>query len=128
MAEVIAVVTDLIFQTKIRSTAEALGVPLQCARNPDKLREKLVGGATRLVLIDLNADGDPLASLAVARQASPPPRTVCFLSHVRAELAAAARAAGADEVMPRSAFSSNLPEILRSIGTAADDEATAAGD
>jgi hypothetical protein len=39
-------------------------------------------------------------------------RVVGFLSHVQTELAAQARAAGCDEVMPRSAFTQNLMTIL----------------
>jgi hypothetical protein len=39
-------------------------------------------------------------------------RVVAFLSHVQVELAAQARAAGCDEVMPRSSFTQNLAAIL----------------
>jgi hypothetical protein len=39
-------------------------------------------------------------------------RVVGFLSHVQTDLAAQARAAGCDEVMPRSAFTQNLAAIL----------------
>ena len=39
-------------------------------------------------------------------------RVVAFLSHVQTELAAQARAAGCDEVMPRSVFTQNLATIL----------------
>jgi len=35
-----------------------------------------------------------------------------FLSHVQVDLQRAAIAAGCDEVMPRSAFSANLNQIL----------------
>jgi DNA-binding NarL/FixJ family response regulator len=40
-------------------------------------------------------------------------RVLGFLSHVQLELAEHAKAAGADEVMPRSRFSAHLPEILK---------------
>jgi hypothetical protein len=41
-------------------------------------------------------------------------RMVGFLSHVQVDLAEQARAAGCDEVMPRSKFTQNLAEILSS--------------
>jgi hypothetical protein len=37
---------------------------------------------------------------------------VAFLSHVQVALAAQAKAAGCDEVMPRSSFTQNLAAIL----------------
>jgi len=65
------------------------------------------------LLVDLNITAvDPLAAIAAAKKLPEPPRIIGFLSHVQTDLAAAARAAGADEVLPRSAFSARLPEIL----------------
>jgi hypothetical protein len=43
-------------------------------------------------------------------------RTVGFLSHVQADLALAAREAGCDRVMARSAFVENLPRVLSGDG------------
>jgi hypothetical protein len=40
--------------------------------------------------------------------------TVGFVSHVRADVINAARQAGVDEVMARSAFTERLAEILKS--------------
>ena len=40
-------------------------------------------------------------------------RAIGFASHVHAELIAAARKAGADQVLPRSAFAGRLAEILQ---------------
>ena len=41
-------------------------------------------------------------------------RTIGFASHVHTDLIAAAREAGADQVLPRSAFAGNLADILLS--------------
>ena len=65
-------------------------------------------------IIHLQRIQDPLAAVRTAREAAAPPRIVAYLSHVQTELAAAAREAGAEEVMPRSEFTANLPEILTS--------------
>ena len=38
---------------------------------------------------------------------------ICFVSHVEAELKQRAQEAGANMVLARSAFSTNLPQILK---------------
>jgi hypothetical protein len=40
-----------------------------------------------------------------------------FLSHVQGDLKVKAQEAGCDMVLPRSAFSQNLPQLLRRHGT-----------
>jgi CheY-like chemotaxis protein len=113
-ANVTALVTDLIFSTKITSTAKSLDVPVKVVRSVDALAERLAAGDTALVLIDLHADGvDPIEAIAVTRRFADPPHTIAYGSHVQTDLAAAARHAGADEVLPRSAFTARLPEILK---------------
>lgn len=112
-----AYVTDLLFSTKITSTGQALGVTVTVARGVDVLFEKLSAAsgdeAGTLVIVDLNASGDPVGAIRRVKALASPPRVVAFVSHVQADLAAAARDAGADVVMPRSAFSMNLPAILK---------------
>jgi len=106
--------SDLIFSTKITGTAKALGQPFAVARTVERLGTLLEGaGEGALVIVDLNIGGaDPLGAIRLAKARPVPVRVVAFLSHVQVELAAAARDAGADEVMARSGFSSRLPEIL----------------
>jgi DNA-binding NarL/FixJ family response regulator len=110
-----AYVTDLLFSTKITSTGQALGVPVTVARSVDALAAQMNAagvGDAHLVIVDLNASGDPLEAIRRMKAQSAPPRVIAYVSHVQADLAAAARTAGADDVMPRSAFSKNLPAIL----------------
>jgi DNA-binding NarL/FixJ family response regulator len=106
--------TDLIFSTKITGTAKALARPFLVARTLDKLDGALTAAAPRpLLVVDLNITGaDPIAAIHAARAHANAPQIVAFLSHVQADLAAAARAAGADKVLARSAFTATLPEIL----------------
>ena len=47
--------------------------------------------------------------------------TLGFVSHVHTDLISAARQAGADDVLARSAFAGNLADILLSTGTASPD-------
>jgi DNA-binding NarL/FixJ family response regulator len=112
---VTALVSDLIFSTKITSTAAALGVPVKVLRSVKQLEQRLASGGATLLLLDFDSeDIDPVEAIALCRQASGPPRVVAFGSHVRADLIEACRRAGADEVLPRSAFVRRLPDLLRS--------------
>jgi DNA-binding NarL/FixJ family response regulator len=114
---ILAAVDDLLFSSKIRTTAKQAGVELTFARSPEEIVRQARENRPALVIFDLNsAKTDPLASIS-ALKADPQLagiRTLAFASHVHTELIAAARAAGADQVLPRSAFAGNLAEILLS--------------
>jgi CheY-like chemotaxis protein len=111
MGRVVALVDDLFFQIKLAETAKQLGVDVKVAANGDAL-VGLLESAPKLVIVDLNARGQPLQAIARVRQASKDIRVVGFLSHVQTQLAAEAQAAGCNEVLPRSSFTQNLAAIL----------------
>ncbi|MBA0085151.1 MAG: response regulator, partial [Acidobacteria bacterium Pan2503] len=102
---------DLFFQMKLAETAKQLGVDVKVAANGDALMV-LLESAPKLVIVDLNARGQPLQAIERVRQASKDVRVVGFLSHVQTQLAAQAQAAGCNEVLPRSSFTQNLAAIL----------------
>jgi CheY-like chemotaxis protein len=112
---IIAVVDDLLFCSRIRGAAREAGVPIRFARSPEAFREAVAAAAPTLVILDLDAERlDPLGAVASLKADPPatPVRTVGFVSHVRADRVAAARAAGVDEVLARSAFATDLPAIV----------------
>jgi CheY-like chemotaxis protein len=111
MGRVVALVDDLFFQMKLAETAKQLGVDVKVAANGDALMV-LLESAPKLVIVDLNARGQPLQAIERVRQASKDVRVVGFLSHVQTQLAAQAQAAGCNEVLPRSSFTQNLAAIL----------------
>jgi len=111
MARVVALMDDLFFQMKVAETAKHLGLELKVATNGDALMA-LLASAPKLVIVDLNARCQPIQAVERLRAEKNGARVVAFLSHVQTELAAQARAAGCDEVMPRSAFTQNLAAIL----------------
>jgi CheY-like chemotaxis protein len=112
---VLAAVPDLFFASKIRGTAQALNVTIEFSRVADALFDAAKLEVPSLIILDLEADAaDPIALAARLKQdeqlrAVP---LVGFLSHVRTDLQQQARAAGVDLVLPRSAFTSRLPDIL----------------
>lgn len=112
---ILIVVEDLIFLSKIRETARLTGVVIEEVR-PSQLSERLAGSPVSAVICDLNYRAG--LALEAVREIKHNPSllpilVIGFLSHVQADLAAAAREAGCDVVMARSAFSLQLPDLLR---------------
>ena len=111
MKRVVALMDDLFFQMKVAETAKHLGLELKVAANGDALLQ-LLEPAPELVIVDLNARQQPIEVIERIRAEKNDIRVLGFLSHVQTDLAARARQAGCDEVMPRSAFTQNLAKIL----------------
>jgi len=114
MPTVAAVVDDLMFLSRIREAARAAGADVVTARTPDALLAAARAGA-RLVLVDADGQRLPWAEAVrslrqdAAHAAVP---VVAFLSHVNADHAEAARAAGATRVLARGAFVAQLPALM----------------
>jgi PleD family two-component response regulator len=112
---ILAAVDDLLFSSKIRTTARQAGVDLVFARTPAEILTQARALKPRLVIFDLNSPKvDPINTVSALRR-DPDLRelpTMGFVSHVDTELILLARQAGVDEVMARSAFAANLPKIL----------------
>ena len=116
MTEAVALVDDLFFASKLYETAKRAGVTLEIVLTGEALITKAAENPTAMVIVDLNAHQGPLEALekiSRAKIAGKPRRIIAFLSHVQTELADRARAAGCQEVMPRSKFSQDLVAILR---------------
>lgn len=108
---------DLVWATRIKSLADDMGVPCRPARNEKMLRDRLSDSPVRTLLLDLDAPEQARELLAVLRgpDAGERERAVKIIAwgpHVAVDLLAETRAAGADEVMTRGAFSNALPGIL----------------
>ncbi len=118
---------DLIFATKIHSTAEALGLTCRPARSVEALRNRLdrvddgkANGPVSGVIVDLTIGEAALELIDLAKnhtsaKEAPPetrPLVIAFAPHVEVQIMDAAERRGADQVMPRGAFSSQLPDLL----------------
>ena len=114
---VLVAVDDLLFSSKIRTVAKQAGVELVFARTPPEILNQLRACRPALAIFDLNSSKtDPIRTVE-AIKGDPEisaTRTLGFVSHVDAVTIAAAREAGIDEVMARSAFAGQLAEILLS--------------
>jgi DNA-binding NarL/FixJ family response regulator len=75
-----------------------------------------------LIIFDLNSNSvKPLSLIPKLKSKLKKTSVIGFLSHVQGDLKQKAHEVGCDMVLPRSAFSQNLPQLLRRHG-AADDE------
>jgi hypothetical protein len=117
---------DLLWATRIKSTADALGISCRPTRNLEMLEARLVDSPVRSLIIDLES-GEAGMSLiwrlrgAGADEKAKAVRIVVFGPHVAVEMFAEAKRAGADVVMARGAFASRLPEILKQLAVAPAD-------
>jgi CheY-like chemotaxis protein len=105
----------MIFASRVKSTADAVGAPLQLVRNADQMLRLCTEVNPRLIIIDLDVRTlDPVDLIRRLKDGAQPdgPQILAYVSHVREDLITAAREAGADQVMARGAFSKNLPAIL----------------
>ncbi|CAN5530633.1 hypothetical protein BH24ACT20_BH24ACT20_11590 [soil metagenome] len=112
---VLAAVEDLLFKSKILETAKELDVEAQFPRSPKKLLDALGESPPELLILDLNSTRfGPLEILNEVKSAETTSQVpvVGFLSHVQKDLAVAAKEAGCDRIMARSAFTRDLPKII----------------
>ena len=114
---IVCVLDDLLFSVKISTTAKAVGADVHFERTPGMALARIKEKQPSLAIFDLNsARLDPLRVIAQLKS-DPETRaikTLGFVSHVHTDTIAAAREAGIDEVLARSAFAERLGEILSS--------------
>lgn len=108
---------DLLFSSQITGTAKALGLPLRVAGSPDVLLQMNANSPATGIILDLAFPQLNLIELLqTLRAQGSTARVMAYGSHVDVETLKAAREAGCDPVLPRSAFveklSSELPTWL----------------
>jgi DNA-binding NarL/FixJ family response regulator len=114
-ADVVLVSRDLIFISKITGTARALGFGVAVAGNAALVSKTIDDVKPKVILVDLAA-GEPGKAEAIVsyrKAAGTEVPIVAFGSHVDIASLDAAREAGCREVMPRSRFTVELPDLIR---------------
>jgi len=114
---IIAAVDDMFFAAKIKGAAEQAGRRLVFVRSRSELDDNLALGLPAMIMLDLNSERlEPIQTILYLKShaslAAIP--ILGFLSHVQSDLKNQAEQAGCDRVMPRSAFSQRLPELMSS--------------
>ena len=114
--KILAVVDDLFFVVKIQDAAKRAGFEASFLKSEDEAIESARAERPRLVIVDLNAKSVKPVQLIERLRAHPDLKgltVLSFVSHVQGELKQRAHDAGANMVLARSAFSTNLPQILK---------------
>jgi len=127
-SRIFAFVDDLFFQAKIQETARKLNVKVEFVKTDKDLGERMHQNGEEkpsLIIFDLNnVNAKPLTLIPKLKTKLKKGTSIIgFLSHVQGDLKQKAHEVGCDMVLPRSAFSQNLPQLLRRHG--APEEETA---
>lgn len=113
--KILAVLEDLFFTVKINESAKRAGLPITFVKSGHDVIEQ-AAGKPALIIFDLNfAAVEPLKLIAQLKADATLKgvSVIGYVSHVQGELKQAAHEAGCDMVLARSAFSQNLPQILK---------------
>jgi PleD family two-component response regulator len=114
--KILAVVEDLLFTVKISDAAKRAGLDVEFVKSERDVIDKATHEKPLLVILDLNFSAvEPLKLISKLKSDGEMKQisVIGYLSHVQGELKQQAQDAGANMVMARSAFSQNLPQILR---------------
>jgi PleD family two-component response regulator len=112
---VVAILSDLMFTVKIQEAAKRAGLIPVFARTSEDAMEKARERPVAIIL-DLNANSvEPLEMIEKLKSndATSGISLLGYVSHVQGDLKMAAQQKGCDVVMARSAFSQNLPTIMK---------------
>jgi CheY-like chemotaxis protein len=113
--KIVAVVSDLMFMVKIQEAAKRAGLDVVFAKSrEDALAQAKLNPA--VMILDLNGTSLDAVELIGALKADSETSQldlIGYVSHVQADLKQAAQQKGCDTVIARSAFSQNLPTILK---------------
>jgi PleD family two-component response regulator len=126
-SRIFAFVDDLFFQAKIQETARKLNVKVEFVKNEKDLSDRVQQNGEEkpsLIIFDLNnVNAKPLILIPKLKTKLKKGTSIIgFLSHVQGDLKQKAHEVGCDMVLPRSAFSQNLPQLLRRHGAPEPEE------
>ena len=123
-------IEDLFFLAKIQETARKLGVKVEFVKGDKESVARLtdVPEAERptLLVFDLNnLNAKPMTLIPKLKAKLKKATSIIgFLNHLQGDLKMKAIEAGCDTVMPRSAFSQSLPNLLRRYGVEEEEDHT----
>jgi PleD family two-component response regulator len=113
--KILAVVNDLFFSVKITEAAKKAGMQVEFLKDEADVLAKANDKPT-LIIFDLNFESVQPIKLIEELKRSTETKSISligYLSHLQAELKQKAQEAGCNMVLARSAFSQNLPMILK---------------
>jgi len=113
--KVVAVLSDLMFTVKIQEAAKRAGLDAVFVKSGDEALEQAKHFPAVMILDLNNTSADALDVITRLKDNAQTSKIslLGYVSHVQADLKQAAQERGCDMVIARSAFSQNLPTILR---------------
>jgi len=121
-------IDDLFFQAKIQETARKLGVKVEFVKSEKDTIARITDAPENekptLIVFDLNnLNAKPMTLIPKLKTKFKKATSIVgFLNHLQGDLKMKAIEAGCDTVMPRSAFSQSLPNLLRRYGLEEEEE------
>jgi hypothetical protein len=121
-------IEDLFFQAKIQETSRKLGIKVEFVKGDKEAVTRLLElpetSRPTLLVFDLNnLNAKPMALIPKLKAKYKKATSIIgFLNHLQGDLKMKAVEAGCDTVMPRSAFSQSLPNLLRRYGVEEEEE------
>jgi DNA-binding NarL/FixJ family response regulator len=118
MAQVFALVPDLLFGSRVQGSLAAAGHYVELVADERRLRERLTeqsrhaGEVLVVDLTDERLDGSSILESLAADDALEGIRTLAFYSHVDTAVRERATQAGFDLVVPRSRMAREGPELV----------------
>jgi CheY-like chemotaxis protein len=114
---IVALVSDLLFTVKINEAAKRSLMNVEYVKTDEDFLSKIrETPAPQLVIMDLNITSASAVDLIDRMKRDEDTKGISvmgYVSHVQGDLKVKAQEAGADVVVARSAFSQNLPQILK---------------
>lgn len=110
---IVALTADMIFASRIRGAATAANTEVVLARDAGDFLTKIGEMKPRLAILDLDRRGLDVGAVVREVKATSETPLLAYVSHVREDLIAEAREAGADRVMARGAFANQMAELLK---------------
>ena len=113
--KILAVLEDLLFTVKINDVAKRNGLDVEFVKSERDAIDKAKTNPL-LIILDLNSRAVDALKLIGELKSDDSTRKISvigYVSHVQGELKQKAHEAGCDIVMARSAFSQNLPVLLK---------------
>ena len=125
---IVCFIEDLFVVAKMQEAARKLGVKVQFAKAEKETLAALTDAPENerpsLIVFDLNnAGAKPLTAIPKLKAKLKRGTSIIgFLQHIQGDLKLKAIEAGCDSVMPKAAFSQNVPNLLRRHGLAEEEE------
>lgn len=123
---IVCFIEDLFVVAKMQETARKLGVKVQFAKAEKETLAAITDAPETerpsLIVFDLN-NGKPLTAIPKLKAKLKRGTSIIgFVQQIQGDLKMKAIEAGCDTVMPKAAFSQNLPNLLRRHGLAEEEE------